>query len=101
MCIFVVCSAVMNAVINGKTTNFNGCSIYVSQFPCNESAKVIIQAGIKEVVYCNHKYQRDEKNIASKRMFDIAGVKYRYELVYVMIRLKHLFTTVCEQLYGV
>ena len=57
-----------------------GSKLYVSLFPCNECAKAIIQAGIKEVVYDSDKYAGTPMNIASKRMFDAAGVKYtKYE----------------------
>ena len=50
--------------------------LYVSLFPCNECAKAIIQAGIKEVVYHSDKYNGTDTNLAAKRMFDAAGVKY-------------------------
>ena len=53
-----------------------GAKLYVTLFPCNECAKAIIQAGIKEVVYDCNKYDKTPSVIASKRMFDAAGVKY-------------------------
>lgn len=53
-----------------------GTKLYVSLFPCNECAKAIIQAGIKTVVYASDKYDGQPSNIASKRMFDAAGVEY-------------------------
>ena len=46
-------------------------------FPCNECAKAIIQSGIKEVIYLCDKYKDTDGVIASKKMFDICGVKYR------------------------
>ena len=46
-------------------------------FPCNECAKEIIQAGIKEVVYISDKYADTDETIASKRLLDECGVKYR------------------------
>ena len=51
--------------------------IYVDLFPCNECAKIIIQSGIKEVVYLSDKYANSENNIASRRLFDACGVVYR------------------------
>ena len=45
-------------------------------FPCNECAKAIIQAGIKEVIYDSDKYDDTVSVIASKRMMDSAGVRY-------------------------
>ncbi len=34
----------------------NDCSIYVALFPCNECAKLIIQSGIREIIYVYDKY---------------------------------------------
>ncbi len=64
-----------NAILN-STTSLDGCSIYVTLFPCNECAKLIIQSGIKEIIYMDDKYSGTESDIASKRMFDAANVKY-------------------------
>ena len=38
--------------------------------------KVIIQSGIKEVIYLSDKYANSENNIASRRLFDKCGIKY-------------------------
>ena len=51
--------------------------IYVDLFPCNECAKIIIQSGIKEVVYLSDKYANSENNIASRRLFDECCVTYK------------------------
>ena len=50
-----VCHAEANAILNARTSSHD-CIIYIALFPCNECAKLIIQAGIKEVVYCSDKY---------------------------------------------
>ena len=39
------------AVIEAGREKCNGSTLYVSLFPCSLCAKVIIQAGIKRVVY--------------------------------------------------
>ncbi len=65
-----------NAILN-STKNTKGCRIYVTLFPCNECAKLIIQAGIKEVVYEEDKYAGTEIVEASKRLFRSAGIKMR------------------------
>ncbi|RHY24298.1 hypothetical protein DYB32_008898 [Aphanomyces invadans] len=39
-----VCHAEMNAILNKNATSVKGCTIYVALFPCNECAKLIIQA---------------------------------------------------------
>lgn len=69
-----VVHAELNAILN-SIQDLNGCTIYVSLFPCNECAKAIIQSGIKCVVYESNKYAGTEANIASKKMFRDAGVE--------------------------
>lgn len=73
-----VCHAEMNAVLNyrGTRKDFENARIYVDLFPCNECAKIIIQSGIKEVVYLSNKYKDSENNIASRRLFDNCGIEY-------------------------
>ncbi|XP_039302059.1 deoxycytidylate deaminase isoform X2 [Solenopsis invicta] len=72
-----VCHAEMNAVMNKYSSDIKGCTIYASLFPCNECAKIIIQSGIKNVIYVYDKYPEKVEMIAAKRMFDAAGVIYR------------------------
>ena len=67
----------LNAILNYRGGNLEGTKLYVSPFPCNECAKAIIQAGIKTVIYDSDKYDGTPGNIASKKMFDAAGVKYK------------------------
>ena len=68
-----------NAILNfpGKKDDLFGAKIYVDLFPCNECAKTIVQSGIKEVIYLSDKYKDTVSNIASRRIFDECGVKYR------------------------
>ncbi len=72
-----VCHAELNAILNYGGGSLEGAKVYVTLFPCNECAKAIIQCGIKEVIYKSDKYMDSAATIASKRMFDMAGVKYR------------------------
>lgn len=74
-----VCHAEMNAILNyrGSRKELENAKIYVDLFPCNECAKIIIQSGIKEVVYLCDKYANTDSVIASKKLFDSCGVKYR------------------------
>ena len=65
-----------NAILNA-TNDLTNATLYVTLFPCNECAKLIIQSGIKEIVYASNKYETSDATIASKRMFDASGVKYR------------------------
>ncbi len=66
----------LNAILNFRGGSLEGATIYVSLFPCNECAKAIIQSGIRKVVYDSDKYADSDMTIASKRMFDAAGVVY-------------------------
>lgn len=72
-----VCHAELNAVLNSISYNLKGCRIYVGLFPCNECTKVIIQSGIKEIIYMSDKYGESDSVIASKRMLDQSKTKYR------------------------
>ena len=73
-----VCHAELNAILNyrGNKKDLENAKIYVDLFPCNECAKLIIQSGIKEVIYLNDKYANSENNIASRTLFDKCHVKY-------------------------
>lgn len=76
-----VCHGEMNAILNyrGSRKELEGAKIYVDLFPCNECAKLIIQAGIKEVIYLKE-YDYDnhsDEMEASIRMFNSCGVSYR------------------------
>ena len=56
-----------NAILN-STCPLDDCKLYVTLFPCNECAKLIIQSGIKEIIYMSDKYDGSLENKASKRM---------------------------------
>lgn len=71
-----VCHAELNAILNSKA-DLRGTRLYTSLFPCNECAKAIIQSGIAEIVYDSDKYHDSDMMIASRKLFDLAGVKYR------------------------
>ena len=72
-----VCHAELNAILNYGGGSLDGARVYVTLFPCNECAKAIIQSGMKEVIYMQDKYADSDATRASKKMFDMAGVKYR------------------------
>ena len=73
-----VCHAEMNAITNASNKpDLDGASMYVSLFPCNECAKLIVQVGIKEVVFLSDKYNGEPVYVAARRIFDMAGVKCR------------------------
>jgi dCMP deaminase len=70
-----VCHAELNAIMN-STLIPKGSTIYVTLFPCNECAKLIIQAGIKKVVYLSHKYKNTDSMRASETLFEKSGVSF-------------------------
>ncbi|CAD7704207.1 unnamed protein product [Ostreobium quekettii] len=75
-----VVHAEANAILNKNAASVSGAKIYVTLFPCNECAKLIIQAGIKEVVFHEDKAEGravDPTYSASKQMLKMVGVKLR------------------------
>ena len=72
-----VCHAELNAVLNSTSRDLHDCRIYVALFPCNECTKVIIQSGIREIIYISDKYSDSDSVRASKIMLDKSGTLYR------------------------
>jgi dCMP deaminase len=72
---FVV-HAEANAILNASQ-NLNGCKLFVTLFPCNECTKLIIQSGIKELVYVSNKDEGKDFQVASRKMLEKAQVKLR------------------------
>lgn len=85
-----------NALLN-TVSSPKGCSIYVTLYPCNECAKLLIQGGIKEVVYLNHKYKDQDAFVASAKLFEVTGIKTRYlsPEALNMAAVVHAFTDIC------
>lgn len=52
-----VCHAEMNAILNKNGASVVGSKVYVTMFPCNECAKLMIQAGIAEIIFHEDKAQ--------------------------------------------
>jgi len=70
-----VIHAELNAIVN-SFGDIRGSTIYISQFSCNECAKIIAQSGIKRVVYLNDKYADTDSVKAAKRIYNKLGIKY-------------------------
>lgn len=75
-----VCHGELNAIsnFNGNKQELHGAKIYVTLFPCNECTKLIIQNGIKEIIYSCDKYANTNGVKAAKKMLDTCGISYRY-----------------------
>lgn len=75
-----VVHAEVNAIYNSNV-KCEGARMYCTLFPCNECAKTIIQVGIKEIIYESDKYHDRDVWLASRKLFELAGVKTRqYEI---------------------
>lgn len=74
-----VMHAEANAILNyrGSLKDMTAATVYVTLFPCHECAKMLVQAGIGEVVYLDDKYDGTEDNVVSKRILDTCNVGYR------------------------
>lgn len=75
-----VCHAEVNAILNKCSASVKDATLYVALFPCNECAKVIIQSGIREVVYMADTYRDTDMCRASRIMFQMAGVTLRQHI---------------------
>ncbi|CAH9054684.1 unnamed protein product [Cuscuta epithymum] len=74
-----VCHAEVNAILNTNHASAAGQRLYVTMFPCNECAKIIIQSGVSEVVYFVEKRLEscDTTYIASHKLLSMAGINVR------------------------
>ncbi|KAK8936779.1 hypothetical protein KSP39_PZI012445 [Platanthera zijinensis] len=72
-----VVHAEVNAILNTNHASAAGQRLYVTMFPCNECAKVIIQSGVSEVIYFVEKRvnNSDVAYSASHKLLSMAGVK--------------------------
>lgn len=71
-----VCHAEQNAIMNSGG-QIAGCRLYVTLFPCNECAKLVLQARVSEIIYLSDKYHDTDVCRAARRMFSAAGVPTR------------------------
>ncbi|KAL2482538.1 Cytidine/deoxycytidylate deaminase family protein [Forsythia ovata] len=72
-----VCHAEVNAILNTNHASAAGQRLYVTMFPCNECAKIIIQSGVSEVIYYVEKRLDNVETayVASHKLLSMAGVK--------------------------
>ena len=72
-----VCHAELNAISNfrGNTKDLENARMYVTLFPCNECTKLIIQNGIKEIIYLSNKYKNTDGVKAATMMLERCNVK--------------------------
>ena len=94
-----VCHAAMNAVLNKNQENVHGCRMYCTHLPCNECAKIIIQSGIRRIVYANEPPTDCVKAQAAKILFSLVGVslvRFRHEhVVTINLQVDESLCRVC------
>jgi len=74
---FYIIHAEMNAIINcNDFKSLKGATLYTTLFPCSECAKIIIQTGIKKIIYDDDKYIDQESFIKSKEMLNYVKIPY-------------------------
>lgn len=72
-----------NCLLNTTVFNISNSRMYVTLFPCNECAKLLIQKKVSEIIYLSDKYHNESSYIASRKMFDAMGIitrKYEGDL---------------------
>lgn len=74
-----VIHAEANALLNyrGSLKDMCAAKVYVTLFPCQECAKMLVQAGIGEVIYKEDIYKDTVGARIAKTTFDRCGVTYR------------------------
>uniref|UniRef100_A0A3B4AUJ4 dCMP deaminase n=1 Tax=Periophthalmus magnuspinnatus TaxID=409849 RepID=A0A3B4AUJ4_9GOBI len=78
-----VCHAELNAILS--STDAKDCTIYVTLFPCSDCAKLLIQAGIKRVIYLSDKYAEEEDTKLSKEILRAKGIVFEDNKVIVAV----------------
>ena len=72
--------AEMDAILNKSCESLEDCTIYSLLLPYNECAKLIVESGIKQLIYYVDKYSTGENGEsleATKILFDKGNVKYK------------------------
>lgn len=74
-----VIHAEANAILNyrGSLKDMTDARAYVTLFPCQECAKTLVQAGVREVIYLDDKYHDTMGGQIARAVFDRCGVTYR------------------------
>jgi len=72
---YVVHSEV-NAVINTPREDVVGSVAYMTLFPCNHCAGIMISAGVKEIVYFDDKYHDMEFSQAARKLLRAAHIPF-------------------------
>ena len=66
----IVAHAEYKAIIGGPLVR--GCTLYVTSYPCNVCARLIIQSGISEIVHDKDKGDKNARKILRRRLTRLA-----------------------------
>lgn len=69
-----VMHAEANAILNCGGRSLEGASLYVTMYPCNECAKLIVSSGIKKIQFLANPYVETWQCRAAKQMFDTLDI---------------------------
>lgn len=90
-----VVHAEVNAITNADSRQLIGATLYCTLAPCNECAKVIIQSGIKEVVFVNG-FRSTDYHIVAQHLFEKAGILVRKTTADIE-KIKNVLINVAEE----
>ena len=65
----------LNAILNCNTISCKDCTLFCTLFPCNSCSKVIIQSGIKRIVFSEYPDMEKDTYKASLIMFRLANIE--------------------------
>lgn len=88
-----------NAILHSPRSLVNS-KCYVTLFPCNECAKLLASARVKEVIYLSDKHNGTESNRIAKKIFELAGINYKQLIVEKSLVSKlndHLISQIDQQ----
>ena len=73
-----VVHAEANALVNANDfKSIRGSRLYVTRFPCNECAKLLVQLGVGEVIYLDDKYHDEDFMCISRDILTQGRVKFK------------------------
>jgi len=70
----------MNAIVNKISADIKDCTMCVTLYPCNNCTKIMIQSGIKRIVYFDDKNIHKDEAKASSVMLTKENIDIRYEV---------------------
>ena len=72
-----VIHAEVNGIVNynGNISDFKDSTAYVTLYPCFECAKLMVQIGVKKVVYLSNKYKEKTDMKISRTIFNKCGIE--------------------------